>query len=159
MKETQRSRRIGRSIGALLIGIFAGAILSFGTDELLHIAGVFPALGQPMNDALLLIATAHRTVYNVVGSYIVARLAPNRPMQHAMASGVASLVLGTAGTLATWNRGLASHWYPLAIIALAMPCAWAGGRLRVMQLRARVDSEGPRKNRFQNNNIRRLAND
>jgi hypothetical protein len=104
MKETQRSRRIGRSIGALLIGIFAGAILSFGTDELLHIAGIFPALGQPMNDALLLIATAHRTVYNVVGSYIVARLAPNRPMQHAMASGVVSLVLGLR---APSRRGIA----------------------------------------------------
>jgi hypothetical protein len=48
MKETQLSRRIGRSTGALLIGIFAGAILSFGTDELLHIAGIFPALGRPM---------------------------------------------------------------------------------------------------------------
>jgi len=72
-------------------------MLSFGIDELPHIAGIFPALGQPMNDALLLIATAHRTVYNVVGSYIVARLAPNRPMQHAMASGVVSLALGTAG--------------------------------------------------------------
>jgi len=41
MKETQHSRRIGRSIGALLIGIFAGAILSYGTDEFLHIAGIF----------------------------------------------------------------------------------------------------------------------
>jgi hypothetical protein len=140
MKETQHSRRIGRSIGALLIGIFAGAILSFGTDQLLHIAGIFPALGQPMNDALLLIATAYRSVYNVMGSYIVARLAPHRPMQHAMASGIVSLVLGTAGTLATWNRGLGPHWYSLAIIALAMPCAWAGGRLGVMQLRARVDA-------------------
>jgi len=92
MKETQHSRRIGRSIGALLMGIFAGAILSFGTDELLHSAGIFPALGQPMNDALLLLATAYRTVYSVVGSYIVARLAPDRPMQHAMASGIGSLV-------------------------------------------------------------------
>jgi hypothetical protein len=140
MKETQHSRRIGRSIGSLLIGIFAGAILSFGTDELLHIAGIFPALGQPMNDALLLLATAYRTVYSVVGSYIAARLAPDRAMQHAMASGIVSLVIGTAGTLATWNRGLGSHWYSLAIIALAMPCAWAGGRLGVMQLRARVDA-------------------
>lgn len=64
MKEKQHSRRMGRSIGALLIGIFAGAILSFGTDQLLHMAGIFPALGQSMNDALLLIAAAHRTVYN-----------------------------------------------------------------------------------------------
>jgi hypothetical protein len=113
MKETQRSRRIGGSMGALLIGIFAGAILWFGTDELPHIAGIFPALGQPMNHALLLTATAHRTVYNVVGSYIVARLAPNRPMQHAMASGVVSLVLGTAGTLATWIADLRATAIPL----------------------------------------------
>lgn len=113
MKERQRTRRIGRSIGALLIGTFAGAILSFGTDELLHIAGIFPALGQPMNDALLLIATAHRTVYNVVGSYIVARLAPNRPMQHAVASGVVSLVVGIATTLATWNADSRPTGIPL----------------------------------------------
>src|SRR5258708_12119449 len=103
MKETQHSRRIGRSIGALLIGIFAGAILSFGTDELLHIAGIFPALGQPMNDALLLLAMAYRTVYSVVGSYIVARLAPDRPMQHALASGVVVLLLPTPRTLPPWN--------------------------------------------------------
>jgi len=95
-----------------------------------------------MNDALLLIATAQRTVYNFVGSYTVARLAPNRPMQHALASGVVGLVLATAGTVATWNRALAPHWYSLAIIALAVPCAWAGGRLRMMQLPARVDCQG-----------------
>lgn len=46
MKETQHPRRIGRSIGAVLIGIVVGASLSFGTDELLHMAGIFPALLQ-----------------------------------------------------------------------------------------------------------------
>jgi hypothetical protein len=50
--------------------------------------------------------------------------------------------LGTVGSVATWNRGLGPHWYPLALIALAMPCAWAGGRLRVTQLRGRVDGGG-----------------
>jgi hypothetical protein len=128
MNDTQHPRRIGRSIGALLTGILAGVILSLGTDELLHVAGIFPAWGQPMSDALFLLATVYRTVYNVGGSYIVARLAPDRPLQHALASGVVGLVLGTAGSVATWNRGLGPHWYPLAIIALAMPCAWAGGR-------------------------------
>jgi hypothetical protein len=140
MNETVHPRRIGRSIGAVLTGILAGAILSLGTDELLHVAGTFPALGQPMGDAPLLRATAYRTVYNVVGSYIVARLAPHRPMPHALAGGVVGLVLATAGTVATWNRGLGPHWYGAAIIGLTMPCAWAGGRLRVMQLRARVDA-------------------
>jgi hypothetical protein len=135
MNDTPHPRRIGRSIGALLMGILAGAILSLGTDELLHVTGIFPAWGQPMSDALFLLATAYRTAYNIGGSYIVARLAPDRPLQLALASGVVGLLLGTAGSVATWNRGLGPHWYSLAIVALAMPCAWAGGRLRVMQLR------------------------
>jgi hypothetical protein len=140
--DTQHPRPIGRSIGALLTGILAGAILSLGTDELLHVAGIFPAWGQPLSDALFPLATAYRTVYNVAGSYIVARLAPDRPLQHALASGVVGLVLGTAGSVAAWSRGLGPHWYALAIIALAMPCAWAGGRLRVTQLCGPVDGGG-----------------
>ena len=49
MSETHAPRRLGRSIGAVLAGIVAGVILSLGTDMLLHVAGVFPALGQPMS--------------------------------------------------------------------------------------------------------------
>ncbi len=30
------------------------------------------------------------------------------------------------------------HWHPLALIVLAMPMAWAGGKLRLMQLGTRV---------------------
>jgi hypothetical protein len=29
------------------------------------------------------------------------------------------------------------HWYPLALVALAMPQSWLGGKLRVMQLGGR----------------------
>ncbi|MCU1275764.1 MAG: hypothetical protein JWO48_3195 [Bryobacterales bacterium] len=93
-----------------------------------------------MSDALLLVATAYRTVYAVAGSYITARLAPERPMQHALAGGVVGLVLSTVGAVATWNRGPAfgPHWYPLALIATAIPCAWAGGKLHGAQSRARA---------------------
>jgi hypothetical protein len=130
-----------RSIRALLVGFVAVVILSIGTDVALHATGVFPALGQPMSDALFLLATVYRTIYGVVGSYITARLAPDRPMQHALVGGLVGLALSTVGAAATWNRGPAfgPHWYPLALIVLAMPTAWAGGRLRMMQLFARVD--------------------
>jgi len=139
MKETHRPRRIGRSISALLAGFLVVVILSLGTDIVLHAVGVYPRLGQPMNDALFLLATAYRTVYGVVGSYITARQAPDRPMEHALLGGAVGLALSTAGAVVTWNRGPAfgPHWYPLALVATAMPCAWAGGRLRLMQLRAR----------------------
>lgn len=131
--------RVLRSIGALLAGFLAVIVLSLGTDAALHATGVFPPWGQPMADSLFLLATAYRSVYGVAGSYIAARLAPDRPMAHAMALGVVGLALSIVGAVATWNRGPAfgPKWYPLALIATALPCAWAGGRLRAVQSRTR----------------------
>jgi hypothetical protein len=79
---------MGRSIGAVLAGFVAIVVLSLGTDAALHASGVFPPWGQPMGDALFLLATAYRIVYGVAGSYIAARLAPDRPMPPALALGV-----------------------------------------------------------------------
>ena len=131
MDQSRASRRIPRSIGAVFAGLAAIFALSLGTDLALHATGIFPAWGQPMSDALFLLATVYRTLYGVAGSYIAARLAPDRPMQHALVLGAVGLVLSTAGAVATWNRGpeFGPHWYPLALIATALPCAWAGGKL------------------------------
>jgi hypothetical protein len=89
-------------------------------------------------DGALLLATAYRTVFGVLGSYIIARLAPNRPMRHALVSGIVGLVVSIVGAAVTWNKGPAfgPHWYPLALIVLAIPQAWLGGRLRLIRLRA-----------------------
>jgi hypothetical protein len=47
--------------------------------------------------------------------------------------GVVGFVVCTVGAVVTWNRGPAfgPHWYPLALVATAVPCAC---QLRVMQL-------------------------
>jgi hypothetical protein len=90
-----------------------------------------------MTDALFLLATAYRILYSVVGSYVIARLAPDRPMWHALVGGFVGFALSIAGAAATWNRGLGPHWYSIAVAAIAMPCAWVGGKLRLVQLRAR----------------------
>ncbi len=136
MSEAQPKRNIGRSIGALLAGFVVVVVLSIATDLALHRAGIFPALGRSMSNALFLLATAYRTLYSVVGSYITARLAPNRPMQHALLGGAIGLVLSVVGAVVTWNKDLGPHWYPLALVATALPCAWVGGKIRLMQLRA-----------------------
>ncbi len=138
MNETEHPRRLGRSIGAVLAGMFVGIVLTLATDIVLHVAGVFPPWGQSMVgfDAALLLATAYRTVYGVGGSYLIARLAPDRPMQHALVGGVVGLAVSIVGAAVTWNRGPAfgPHWYPVALIVLALPTAWVGGKLRLMQL-------------------------
>ncbi len=140
MSDLPHSHSTLRRLGAVLAGVLAIFVLSLGTDVALHAAGVFPPWGQPMGDALFLLATAYRIVFGVAGSWLTARLAPDRPMLHALVLGAVGLVLGTAGAAATWNRGpeLGPKWYPLAIIATALPCAWVGGRIREAQLRRRA---------------------
>jgi hypothetical protein len=127
-------RSIGRSILALFAGFVAVVVLSLGTDLGLHAIGLWPSLGQPMSGQLLLFATIYRTIYGIIGAYIVARLAPLRPLDHALISGAIGTLMSIAGAAATWNRGLSPHWYPIALIFAALPSAWVGGRLRVIQL-------------------------
>lgn len=131
MTETEAPGNLGRSILAVLAGFVAVVILSIGTDVALRAAGILPPFAQPMSDPLFLLATAYRSLYSVAGSYIAARLAPARPMKHALALGVVGLIVSIVGAVATWNKAdLGPHWYPLALVALAMPCAWLGGFLQ-----------------------------
>jgi hypothetical protein len=122
--------------------MLVGIALTLGTDVVLHAIRVFPPWGQSMVgfDGPLLLATAYRTLFGIVGSYIIARLAPNRPMQHALVGGVVGLAVSIVGAAVTWNKGPAfgPHWYPLALIVLALPQAWVGGKLRLIQFRARA---------------------
>jgi len=125
------SRRVLRRIGAVLAGFFATFILSVATDLALHATGIFPPWGQPMSNALFALATTYRTIYTVAAGYITARLAPDRPMAHVWALGIIGLVAALVGTVATWNAGpeFGPKWYPLALVVLALPSVWTGGKL------------------------------
>jgi hypothetical protein len=132
--KTDHPRRMSQSIIALFAGFVAGVVLSLGTDLGLHAVGLWPALDQPMSGPLLLFATIYRTIYGIISAYIVARLAPYRPLQHALIGGAIGLALSIAGAVATWNRGLGPHWYSVALLFVALPSAWVGGKLRLTQL-------------------------
>jgi len=128
-------RRWGRSIGALAAGFVAVVILTLGTDIVLHALKIFPALGQTMSDQLFLLATIYRIVYAVLGSYLTARLAPDRPLGHAIAGGFVGLALSSVGAAVTWKHTeMGPHWYPLALVVTALPCAWLGGKIRQKEL-------------------------
>jgi hypothetical protein len=126
-----------RSVGAVLAGIVVGVALSLGTDAILHRAGIIPPLGTPAGNGVLALATIYRTVYGVIGSYVTARLAPNRPMFHAMIPGVLGFIVSIAGAVVTWNRAeFGPHWYPVLLVILALPTAWLGGKLGERNLAA-----------------------
>jgi hypothetical protein len=133
---TNNSRSILRSIGAVFAGLLFIVILSLLTDVVMHATGVYPPWFQYMPDSLFLLATAYRVVYSILGSYLTARLAPQRPMVHALILGVVGTVLSLAGALSTWNKGpeFGPKWYPITLIVIAIPLAWVGGKLRLKQL-------------------------
>ena len=119
-----------RSIVAIIVGFLAVVVLSLGTDEVLHILKVYPPWGDAMpQPSLNALALSYRIVFTIFGSYLAARIAPRNPMRHAMILGFIGLVLGTMGAVATIPMHLGPAWYPIAIAATALPCAWIGGVL------------------------------
>jgi hypothetical protein len=123
-----------KSIWAVVAGVLFIIVVTTVVDVLLHAVGVFPAMGQPLNDALSVLATAYRFIISVAGAWLTARLAPVRPMTHVMVLGAVGTLLGIAGVVATWNLGLGPRWYPIAVAALAVPQCWVGGKIYERQL-------------------------
>ena len=120
-----------RSIAAILVGTVAGIAVTLLTDALFHAIHVFPPYGQPSANGPLALATAYRSLYGIAASYLVARLAPHKPMQHALLSGVLGFLANLAGLISTWNHTdvFGPHWYPIVLTVTALPCAWIGGKL------------------------------
>jgi hypothetical protein len=123
-----------KSVWAVVAGVLAIIVVTTLVDIVLHATGVFPPMDQPINDALALLAISYRIVISVGGAWLTARLAPDTPMKHAMMLGYVGVVLGLVGVVATWNLGLGPRWYPIALVVLAIPQCWVGGKIYEMQL-------------------------
>ena len=119
------NKSIFKSIGAVLAGFLVIVILSVGTDTILEQTGVLPR-GALFDTGLLLLALMYRSLYSVIGAYITARLAPDRPMRHALALGVWGIFMSALGTLAA--RDLGPAWYGLALVLVSLPLAWLGAK-------------------------------
>ncbi len=117
-----------RSAGAVVAGLLAVVVPSVVTDGILHATGVFPPVGERMSDGLFLLAAAYRVLYGILGGFVAARLAPRRPMLHALVLGAIGTIASIAGSVAMWDLGPA--WYSLSVIAMSIPCCWIGARLR-----------------------------
>ncbi len=127
-ESTHRGRMLGRRILSVLAGFVVILILSVVTDTVLESTGMFPPPDRGLFDTgLLLIALTYRAVYSVIGCYVTAKLAPNRPMAHALALGLLGVVVSAIGTYAA--RDLGPAWYGIALVLLALPLAWVGGKL------------------------------
>ena len=119
-----------KSIGAVLAGLVFILVTHLGVDRVLEALGVFPPSEQGLHTTwMLILATAYRVVLSIVGCYITARLAPSRPLAHALVLGFIGVVGSLAGLSMAISQNLSPVWYPIGLAILSLPSAWVGGKL------------------------------
>lgn len=128
--ESRPPRRLGRSILAVAGAIVVIFALSMAMDELMYALGVFPRPPKvSFETGAYLIGTAYRSIIGVIGGWLAGRIAPSRPMGHALTVGGIGVLLTTVGLVAALTMDLGPVWYPAALLVLTLPCAWLGGWL------------------------------
>jgi len=127
-----------KSIGAITAGFVLVVIISVLTDLLLIKTGL---MKQPfdLNAAWFIIFVIfYRCLFAASGAYITAKLAPGKPMLHAMMGGAIGFVLSIIGAVAMWDQP--PHWYAISLIITALPSAWLGGWLFLQRSKTRQGS-------------------
>jgi hypothetical protein len=124
-----------RSLVAIVAGFLFTGVGIILTTGALHtaFADVYPPpplrLEAPAALAMELSVVA---LFAIAGCWLAARLAPARPMRHALILGALAFAVGIPNTISAWAQ--APAWYHLLHLVLVLPFAWVGGRMRQLQL-------------------------
>ena len=123
-----------RSIVAIAAGFFLIPLLNFATLAILARVApeTFPAGAPVTSTAGLILTCAYVAIYGIGGCYLTARLAPSRPMLHALIVGVLGLAISIPVALQNWAD--APAWFNVYNLLAVMPYAYIGGRIREREL-------------------------
>lgn len=115
---------------AVAAGFAATNILSLLTDNAFRALMPASFTAQGLDLRGLLLTLAGTAVSGVAGGYITARIATGRYLVHTAALGVIVLIFSIAASVFFWDR--APVWFHLATLALAVPIAMLGGKIRTL---------------------------
>ncbi|MFD3510242.1 hypothetical protein [Nocardia sp. NPDC058666] len=132
-----------KSIAALLAGLITTAALSSATDAILESTGVLPKGHIYVAAPVIILVLAYRTVFNVLGAYVVARLAPHHKTAHAVGLGIFGSLGSVIAGIATMNMHVGPLYYPLTLAALGIPAAYLGAKLATRESVAPVLASSP----------------
>jgi hypothetical protein len=130
-----------RSVLDILAGVVFIVVVTTVVDIVLHQSGIYPPWNEPMDHGLALLALSYRIVIGIAGAWLTAKLAPARPMRHAVWLGCVGTILGLIGAAVSWGKGLGPDWYPVTLAVLAIPQCWLGGRLYEMMSVAKAGTQ------------------
>jgi hypothetical protein len=121
------NKKILKSVCAVLAGFIFVIIMSIATDLTLTKTGIMKQPFDLNSIGFIVFVIFYRSLYGTLGSYLTARLSPDKPMRHSMIGGSIGFVIAIFGAIAMWGKP--PHWYPIALIITVLPCAWVGGQL------------------------------
>jgi hypothetical protein len=118
-----------KSIGAVVAGFVTCFALAIAMDVMLVMAHVFPDPMHPelFSDGQYAVITFYTAVFSAAGAWLTAKLAPSKPMSHAIALGVLGFIASSLGAYFNWAKAAGHEWYPIALIVIAIPSCWFGG--------------------------------
>ena len=124
------NKSIFKSIGVILLAFVIIALLSTLTDFLLESIGVLP---NPQKGLFLtwaiLLALFYRGAYTIFAGFIIAKLAPAKPMLHAIILGViGTLITAVAASSPSFSQK-APLWFGFTLAAITIPCLWLGVKI------------------------------
>lgn len=123
-----------KRIGAVLVGFLLIGFLGFIADTILQQLGILPIPTEhKFETGHTLLALSYHLLFAVFGGFVTARLAPDRPIAHAIALGIAGIGISTLGLIAITTQDLAPAWYGWALIVGSIPATWLGGKLAIRE--------------------------
>ena len=123
--------KIIKSIGAVIAGFLTIIVLVGGMDVALTGAGFFPLNPEAYTSWMLFISLVYRTIFAVLGGFVVGKLAPQKPMKHVIVLAIIGTLIGILGVVTGWNLPGYPHWYSITLTILTFLAIWYGGKLTI----------------------------
>lgn len=125
-------KRRGTSVVRSVVAVLVGAVVAIPIAMALTLAAKSAAHAFEIEyRTYLVLLLACLCVAQVAAGWVTARLAPSRPVLHAVVLGASFALIDFGSTIGA-EAAVAPY---LVWAALAVPCAWLGGWLRERQLR------------------------
>src|SRR5688572_8281144 len=125
------SNNILKSIGVMLFAFVINALLSMLTDFLLESIGVLPNPEKGLFETwAILLVLFYRGVYTILTGFIIAKLAPNKIMLHAMILGIIGTIITVIAASSPSFAEKAPLWFGYTLAAITIPCLWLGVKIQ-----------------------------
>lgn len=107
------------------------ALLSILTDFAFESIGVLPNPEDGLfSTGAIGLVLFYRGVYTVFAGFIVAKLAPNKAMLHAMILGLIGTTITVVATNSPSLADKAPLWYGYTLAGITIPCLWLGVKIK-----------------------------